>query len=337
MVNHWRRCWSVLFLFMDRVNFEIMKNENLNKLTEFFSNIMGNPNIEQRRTGLSNLLNRVLEIVSDIVEVEDCPVSKLDVRYRDYLNEIYNFFAGDTSDILYFIENHIQDISVYEKDSAEAIEIRRQKLKEYSQVTYIQPKVKRIIRPMTGLLRIDKVEYEEEPDQIYTQNGSYRKFCKYKDSPKYVLYLFIRRCNLSLKDRDFELACKFVSLYYSIRFELELVEEEMEMLGLLDRNKENGDAIKDLLSNKTIKKILNKAQKFGLVSHKDGKYEWKGNNLQYIEFAEYALSMKVTNRKWTDWELLFGKKNSAQIKGSYKGSLSELSKVEKQQIHSLFS
>ena len=235
-----------------------MNAVDINRLVEFAESILkiDNTNIIQKRDGLNNLLKKVGNCIPDVLTFIDNNINNFtNWRYRDYWSEIYTGYGLYTKkEILRYVANHIMDINEYEKDTEDDLKIRKAKLQEYAQVVGIQPTYKRVTKYQgaTGAgVHYDTIETILHPDIIYVQTGTYRKYWEYKNNQLFIFALNLYR---TFSNYKFLELCNFTFLYIALKNELQQVEDEMELLGILpysDKH-ENTDNV-----NKQIERIIN--------------------------------------------------------------------------------
>lgn len=233
-----------------------MSEVDINRLVEFAESILkiDNTNIIQKRNGLNNLLKKVSNCIPDVLTFIDSNTKDFtNWRYRDYYSEIYTGYGLYTKkEILRYVANHIIDINEYEKDTEDDLKIRKAKLQEYAQVVGIQPTYKRVTKYQgaTGAgVHYDTIETILHPDIIYVQTGTYRKYWEYKNNQLFIFALNLYR---TFGNYKFMELCNFTFLYIALKNELQQVEDEMELLGILpysDKHENTDNANKQVESN----------------------------------------------------------------------------------------
>jgi hypothetical protein len=212
--------------------------KELDGLTEHTEKIMQINDTERKVTGLHNLLNRVKNAVSDVItdNAEAIKSNSGGWRFNQYIQNVkWSVCNSRYNDIIRFVNDHITDIATFESDTPEQAVERKNKLKEYSDVISISPPIKKIIRHMR-IECYNEVIYDENPDIIYIQSGTYRLFDEYSNKTYwfnsfYCLCLNIKR-NFEFSNQDFDSVCRLVCLYMAIKNELQIVIDEMQLLGM---------------------------------------------------------------------------------------------------------
>jgi hypothetical protein len=102
-------------------------------LEEFAGNIMRNNDIAQKATGLNNLLNRIKNTISHVInEYAEVMNHNTDWRFNCYLQEVkFGFRNTPHNNIINLVNEHIADIETFEKDTQEQYKERQNKLKKY--------------------------------------------------------------------------------------------------------------------------------------------------------------------------------------------------------------
>jgi phage-related holin len=208
--------------------------QELNRFTEFAEKIMQNDNITQKATGLHNLLSKVKNTVSDVITSNAEAInSNTRCRINDYKQNIHlGFIHSRYNDIIEFVNNDFADIVTFENDTPEKVEHRKKKLKECSQIVSISPiETGEWEHFNNGNMRIDRQKTKPHPDLIYCQSGIYRLFDQYHDDTFYRLCLNIKQ-DFEFLENDFDSVCRLVCLYVAIKNELQVVIDEMQLLGM---------------------------------------------------------------------------------------------------------
>lgn len=202
---------------------------DLDRYTELANMVLENKNPEQKHKGLSNLIDEVSNDLPDVITQQhrELLMSNTTLRFSDYWSDVLhpygegNVFHGCVS----LLTKHRDEVEQFERDDEATIAMRKAKLKQYAQVINIQTPPKEIIIH-NGRKEIIR---EPDPDRIYCQHGTYRKFDQYKNLYYYKLGRMIQNANAdngNLKTR-MQLACLIVAL----NNERSIVEDELRLLG----------------------------------------------------------------------------------------------------------
>ena len=273
-----------------------MDEVDISRLVEFANSIlkMDNTNISQKRSGLNNLLKKTGDCIPDVLTFIDSNIKDfINWRYHDYCSEIYpGYGLYSKKEILMYVVNHIIDITEYEKDTEEDLKIRRAKLQEYTQVVGIEPTYKKVAkhRGATGSgTHYDTIETILHPDIIYVQTGTYRKYWEYRNNQLFIFALNLYR---TFSNYKFMKLCNFTFLYIALRNELQRVDEEMELLGILPHTD-----IKDVNVNNTSKQTEKFIDEETLKKYFIATFKGAGNNgLNYFNYLIEDIK-KVRNPK----------------------------------------
>lgn len=169
-----------------------------------------NDNIEKKRTG-------VLSIKTEIEQ--ECPFVKHYEPYPDFgvLNYTTSLFMyqGYMYEIERFVSNEYDKIKEYENLDQETIDEYAAKLEQYKQTQSVH--------------YTDRIG--PHPDQIFTQNGSYRKFCSYQKDKTYALAIKLRKALEKTGEGDFDLHFKVLMLYNAACNDLAKIEKTMRRMG----------------------------------------------------------------------------------------------------------
>lgn len=171
-----------------------------------------NDNIEKKRTG-------VLSIKTEIEQ--ECPFVKHYEPYPDFgvLNYTTSLFMyqGYMYEIERFVSNEYDKIKEYENLDQETIDEYAAKLEQYKQTQSVH--------------YTDRIG--PHPDQIFTQNGSYRKFRSYQTDKTYALAIKLRKALEKAGEGDFDLHFKVLMLYNAASNDLAKIEKTMRRMGYI--------------------------------------------------------------------------------------------------------
>jgi hypothetical protein len=215
--------------------------KELDSYTEFAEKIMQINDTAQKATGLHNLLNRVKNAISDVItdNAEAIKSNSGSWRFNQYIQNVkWNIGNPGYNEIICFVYDHISDITEFENDTPEQIERRQKKLKERSQTVSISPiPTGEYERHNSPHMRITRAKTVPHPDIIYIQRGVYRQYDEYSNitywlNSFYCLCLDIKR-GYDFDKQDFDSVCRLVCLYMAINNELQVVIDEMQLLGMV--------------------------------------------------------------------------------------------------------
>jgi hypothetical protein len=211
--------------------------KELDRLTEHAGNILQINDTKQKAIGLHNLLNRVKNAVPDVIADNAEAIKSISGgwRFNLYLQNVkyagsYNpdGFSFSPNHIISFVYNHISDITEFENDTPEQIELRKKKLEEYRQTVGLSQIPTGEYESCRGIVRVKTMP---DPDVIYLQSGVYRQYDEYSDDLFYCLCLNIKR-DYSFTQQNFKSVCQLVCLYMAISNELQVAIDEMQLLGM---------------------------------------------------------------------------------------------------------
>ena len=192
-------------------NFVLMSNEN--------------DNIEKKRTGVLSIKTEIEQEYPYVKEYEPYP----DFGVLNYTTSLF-LCQGFISEVESFVEREYETIKEYEHLDKKTIEEYAAKLEQYKQT--------------------ESVRYTDRlgphPDQIFTQHGTYRKFCAYQDNKTYLLALKLRK-DLEKKGEDgFHMQFKLLMLYNAACNDLLAIEKTMRRMGYLiaDTSVQTRDEVK---------------------------------------------------------------------------------------------
>lgn len=327
-----------------------MNELDINRLIEFAENILkiDNTNISQKRSGLNNLLKKTGDFIPDVLTFIDSNIKDfINWRYRDYYSEIYTGYGLYTKKkILQYVNDHIKDITEYEKDTEEDLKVRKAKLQENAQVVSIEPTYKRVskYRGEAGSgVHYDTIETIPHPDIIYIQTGIYRKYWEYRNNQLFIFSLNLYR---TFSNYKFMELCNFTFLYISLRNELQRVDEEMELLGILphpdikDANVNNAsNQIERIINEEALKKYFiatfkgagNNSTNYFAYLIDDIKNVCKPKDVARMALIIYKSDKMIKTQKpntFKEWHRLFCEMTGCAYNPDYKPSNLNTDKME---------
>lgn len=206
----------------------------IDKITELANRILKNSDISQKRNGLVNLAKKLQSDIPDVISAcTDLINENSTLRYGYYNQEIksmfgtYNIHRRCINLLIY----NLDAVREYENDTEEKRAERKQKLDEYLGVVSIKLKPKEVIYSPTGITVIER----DNPDLIYCERGSYRKYSGLCNTFEYRLCRTIQVSSSG----DLKTLYQKVSLYIALKNELMQVEEEMKLLGIEIQGEKN--------------------------------------------------------------------------------------------------
>jgi hypothetical protein len=204
----------------------ILKGQ-LDRLTALTGRVCGYTDKIEKQKALEGILKKINDLIPDAINKNLLKIQ----AYEKF--SIYNFSgckypsSGDDIDgLLRFVNGNIKAIQIFENDSKEQQGLRLSKHDEYKQHSFARYKVtKRIIT--NGI--VTHKEEDEDPDWIYSERGTYTKYLSYKRKRYFPICLNIKMS----KCTDFETVNYLLLLYIAVNNELNNVNEELYILGII--------------------------------------------------------------------------------------------------------
>ena len=210
--------------------------DTLNRFIELADKIAANPNEQQKYTGLCKLMVEIKNTIPNTITANAKAIDS-DTKLRLNICRYYichNGFGDHTyREQMGFIKDHYSDIQVWEQETGDQQRERENKLKEYSQITGIEPNVVEIgswYKPKGASNFVRNIKTEPHPDSIYIQHGIYRQWYDVRNTPYFRLFWQIWQQG---NTADFETICEMVCLYIALKNEADFVADELRLIGQL--------------------------------------------------------------------------------------------------------
>lgn len=205
---------------------------DLDKYTELANKILGNTDPEKKHKGLSNLIDSVAAELPDAITVEhrDLVLSNRKLRF-DYF-KTYILHQHDIGNnfrmCVNLLNKHRDEVEQWECEDEATIADRKEKLKHYAQYSSIKlpPRVSGYRKDGTAI-----IEYPIDPNSIYCESGTYRKYDEVKNVYYYQLGRMIQTANAD--NGDLKKMMQAVCLMVALNNERSIVEDELRLLGII--------------------------------------------------------------------------------------------------------
>jgi hypothetical protein len=189
----------------------------------------------EKKTAFENILNNINSLIPATISNNLQEIQRYTKFYfQDYRVCEYRF-GDNTVNLIRFINDDFREIQDFENDNKETRKERKIKSDQLRQV--IIPKEEKIysnsmvraegasnyVRPLLGT--------KPNPEWIYTQYGTYTKYLSFKLHRYFPICLNIKKSGCF----DFEAVNYLVLLYIALNNELSIINEELELLGIIPR------------------------------------------------------------------------------------------------------
>jgi hypothetical protein len=307
----------------------------------------------QKKTAIESLLGKIDELICDTISDNLQEIQNYTGFYfPNYVGRKY--YGSGEEEIIALVDADIQEILLFENDSmeerrkreAKSALLRQTQLRRENVVKIIPRKVP--LKNKNGTLCYDEEIRETDPDWIYSMYGTYTKYSKFKTHRYFPICLNIKKSGCSY----FKTTNHFVLLYIALNNELQMLNEELELLGMLNAPEVETEQHKTETDNPQVDKEKLKEyftpdifQKKGTQKSKVDKFiellGTGGSSRRVAQFAQFAYVHLLQDRykhslSWGKWLSIFYEITTK--KTGYKYRQNEVSNPElEEQIKALFN
>ena len=215
-------------------------NTQLDRFRELAQKISDYTDKAEKKTAFESVLNKINNLIPDAISSNLQTVQDYTKFYlQDYLTCKYNSFGEGVDSLIRFVDSNIDEIQLFENDSEETRKARKIKSLQFRQMTFSREKIVKIIKHM-GVRNYDEKITEPDPDWPYSQYGTYTKYLSFKSHRYFPICLNIKISNCA----DFETVNYLILLYIALNNELNIINEELELLGVLPIVQKNNLQVK---------------------------------------------------------------------------------------------
>jgi len=254
--------------------------ETIDKLTELAQKIMQVDDTEKKYRALANLQQRIVEDIDGVISAcTDLIEDNRTLRFGSYQQNIYMMHGlysiphkcirllTDTKDLSRVVE--------YEGDTEEKRAERQQKLKRLQGFGQSQRQPKFIeINARTGIRKV--VEWHDEnPDNIYCEGGTYRRYNEICNTFENQLCRQIQQSIGGDLKKLFQQVC----LYIALKNERAMMREELVLLGIdvptdeITANRQNEENHTGVITG-WVKEAFKAAIEAGYMENPGNGYKW---------------------------------------------------------------
>jgi hypothetical protein len=206
----------------------------LDRYKELAQIVCNNTNKTEKQASFVGLLSKINSLIPNAISSNLQAIQCYTKFYfQNYLTCQYQSFGDNIDDLIRFVNSNYTEIQSFENDSEDIRNERKLKSDQFRQVTMSKEEkiyanymvqaegASNYVRPISRT--------EPNLDWIYSQYGTYTQYLSFKSHRYFPISLNIKQSGCP----DFETVNYLVLLYIAISNELCIINEELELLGIV--------------------------------------------------------------------------------------------------------
>jgi hypothetical protein len=255
----------------------------------------------QKKTALENLLGKIDELICEPISDNLQEIQNYTgFDFRNFQHVIFKY-GGRYEKLITFVDSNIQEIMLFENDSMEKQQERKVKSDQLRQCIIPKEKVvRRVVENTLDRLAISE-EKEMNPDWIYSVYGTYTQYLEFKTHKYFPICLNIKKSGCPY----FKTTNHFVLLYVALNNELQMLNEELELFGMLNAPEVETEQHKTETDNPQEKQSVDKRYPRAIDADKLKQYfcaafKGMGQNLNYFDTMIDELKTDRTDKEFAE-------------------------------------